>query len=380
MIEVRMLTNDEMKQAIRLSDATFRDEEQPSMAEAFPFIFSDSAMHCSFGAFENAKLVSFMGLVPWTVRIGEARLRVFSLGSVCTHPDVRGRGMASEVLSAVYEYIGQAGASLLLVSGNRSLYTRNGCAAFGRIRKYGWDEQAANLVLGRVVDPNRQVREMKVADIFELYDVASARGVRYDLGVNELATLLKSEALASCMKMKHRILVSEESGVIRAFGVFGEPADPRSRGVVLEYGGEPGTVMRLAAHAVRSFNMNGLDFPVPWHETELHHQMTFAGLPSSEEDHLGTIRIIDAKALVEQLQPWLESKDARASAELRIEHQEDGVWHLQAGDDQIRLSGDELIRLVFDCSSAEAAGHELPAFLKQLFPIPFPYTGGLNYI
>ncbi|MFC5528097.1 GNAT family N-acetyltransferase [Cohnella yongneupensis] len=380
MADVRMLTKSEMKEAISLADATFRDAEQPSMAGAFPFIFSDCSMQVSFAAFENGQLVSFMGLVPWIVRIGDARLRVFSLGSVCTHPDARGRGTATEVLRAVYDYIRRAGASLLLVSGYRKLYTRSGCAPFGRVRRYAWDEEAANRVLSVEGGPSSRMREMEHADLFALYEIASARCVRYDLGVNELATLLKAEALASCMKVKHRIMVFEEEGIVKAFAVFGVAADFSRRGVVLEYGGDPDKVMRLVGQAIRSFPVAGVDFPVPWYETELQDQLALAGLPYSEEDHLGTINIVDGNALMEQLRPWLESRDSEASSALNIVRLEDGAWQLQAGDQRIRLTADELIKFVFDCSSAEVKEPEVPIRLKTLFPVPFPYTAGLAYV
>ncbi|AJY74320.1 GNAT family N-acetyltransferase [Paenibacillus beijingensis] len=375
---VRMLVNDEMKEAIRLSDATFRDAEQPSMAGTFPFIFSDSALHVSFGAFKDGELVSFMGLVPWIIRIGEARLRVFSLGSVCTHPDARGRGIASEVLRLVYGYIRRAGASLLLVSGYRTLYTRTGCAPFGRIRRYTIDELTAESFPGFEGSASLKVREMEPADIYALNETASSRSVRYELGVGELASLIKAEALASCMKMKHRVLVAEYGGTVTAFTVIGVPFDPERHGIVLEQAGDPEAVVRLILNAVKRFGLKGLDFPVPWHETELHSRL--AGVTSSVEDHLGTIRIVDGELLLAQLRPWLDQKNSGASGTIGLEQKDDGSWLLKAGQNGLALTSKEMTRLLFDCASAEDPKPEGTAFLKELFPVPFPYTAGLTYI
>ncbi|MDB4866462.1 MAG: hypothetical protein JWR03_795 [Cohnella sp.] len=375
---IRMLTNEEMKEAVRLSDATFRDDTQPSMGEAFPYIFSDSMMHVSFGAFEEGKLLSFMGLVPMTIRIGDACLRVFSLGSVCTHPDARGKGIASEVLSEIYRYIRQAGASLLLVSGGRTLYTRTGCAPFGRTLRYGLDQLTADVLLSSEDPCTLKIREMAASDIHEIYETASRRDIRYDLGINELAMLIKVEALASCLKMKHRVLVAEHEGTVRSFGVFGIPVDPQRSGLVLEYAGDAASVVCLAAHAVKKFGLSGLDFPVPWHETELNNRLSM--VPSSEEDNVGTIRIVDGQALVNQLRPWLDRKAAGNSAAIRLKELDDRSWLLEAGTNRMTLSADELVRIVFDRASTKDPELEGTGSMKGLFPVPFPYTAGLAYI
>ena len=378
MADIRMLTNEEMKVAVRLSDATFRDAEQPSMGTAFPHIFADPMMHLSFGAFEGGKLVSFLGLVPWTIRIGEAKLRVFSLGSVCTDPEARGRGMASEVLQEIYRFIRKAGASLLLVSGNRTLYTRTGCAEFGRIARFGLDAETAERLLASPSASAYSVREMAPEDIYDLYDLASQRSVRYDFSVNELAALIKSEALASCLKMKHRVLIAENGGKPAGFAVIGVAIRSERRGLVLEQAGEPDAVVRLATQAVKSFGLAGLDFPVPWHETELHARLQ--GVPSSNEDHLGTIRVMDGAALVEQLRPWLDSSKPGAAAGLRLEEREDGSWMLDTGSQRLILTPRELVRLLFDRATDDDAAPIQAHAPEGLFPIPFPYPGGLAYI
>jgi predicted N-acetyltransferase YhbS len=375
---IRRLTNDEIREAVRLSDATFRDEEQPSMGEAFPFIFSEPAYHVSFGAFEDGKLLSFMGLVPWNIRIGEARLRVFSLGSVCTHPDARGRGIASEVMNAVNEYVRDTGASLLLVSGTRTLYTRAGCARFGRVSRYQLEENTVVRLLAGLPASSMRIREMLPTDLFAMQEAASDRSVRYEFGVSELATLIKSEALASCIKMKHRVLVAEQEGALIAFAVLGVPTDPKRRGILFEYAGNPSAVVQLAGYAVKHLDMTGLDFPVVWQETELHEKL--GGMHYSVEDNVGTIMVVDGGQLITQLQPWLESKGVASSSGLRLEQRQDGIWLLEMGSDGLVLTANQLARLLFDCATAEESLPDGAERMREQFPVPFPYTAGLAYI
>ncbi|GMX60126.1 hypothetical protein Elgi_68930 [Paenibacillus elgii] len=130
-----MVVAEEIADAIRGSDVVFRDVEQISMGAAFPGVFS-ATLTQSFGAYEDGKLVSFMGLVPAVLRIGSARVPMFSIGSVFTPPEFRGHGYAGDILEAVKTHVRASGGALVYVSGNRSLYTRNQCHPFGAINRY----------------------------------------------------------------------------------------------------------------------------------------------------------------------------------------------------------------------------------------------------
>lgn len=383
---VRRVTNTELQQAVRLSDETFRDAEQPSMGQAFPFIFSEAEDHHSFGAFQDdGKLLAFMGLVPWIFRVGDARLRVFSLGSVCTAPEARGQGLASDILQAVYRHIGEAGASLLFVSGGRSLYTRTGCVPFGRVRRYGIDPQAARAIAA-AGGGTEQLREMAPADLFDVHQVASGRDVAYDYSAREMSALIKAESFASCVKMNHRALVAETDGAVTAFAVVGVPRDPQKNGRVIEFGGSPAIVTRLAAEAVIRYRMAGLDVHVPWHEREWDDCLSGFGLPGEEGSSSGTIKVVDGGALLGQLRPWLESRQAGGAQGLRLTRADDGHWLLGSeGGASAALTDAELVRLLFDYADADTDGDQ-PTWpegaerYRELFPAPLPYPVGLGYI
>src|SRR5690554_2912648 len=117
-MDIRNVKPNEIDQAIQLANGIFRGEGHSSMGDAFPHVFSKGINH-SFGAFDGDRLVSFMRLVPSKMKVGEAELNIFSIGGVCTHEDYRQRGISSKLLKRVYQYIDEAEASLLLISGDR---------------------------------------------------------------------------------------------------------------------------------------------------------------------------------------------------------------------------------------------------------------------
>ncbi|WP_336786186.1 GNAT family N-acetyltransferase [Paenibacillus sp. MMO-177] len=379
MVQIRRLTGAEMQEAIRLSDATFRDGNQTSMGQLFPFLFSEAALHLSYGAFEeDGKLVSFMGVVLWTIRIGEAALRVASLGSVCTEPSARGKGYASLLLEQVQSFTRDAGASLLLVSGDRSLYTRAGCALFGRISKYRMDALHAESFMGGS-EAKGEIREMRPDDLFALQEAAETREVRYQVGVNELGTLLKAEAMAGVMRMNQRVLVEGTKGIGTSFAVIGVTSETQPKGTVLEYAGDSDKVVRLFAEAVNRFGLQSLEIPIPWHEKDIHERLS--AIPSTEDGQPGTVKILSGEALMDQLSPWLEKRGDVSG--LRLNRMENSGWELSdsTGRPSVTLNDEELIRLLFDRIGTDAV--LLPAeaqAYRELFPIPFPYTAGLCFV
>ncbi|TCM99072.1 putative N-acetyltransferase YhbS [Paenibacillus sp. BK033] len=378
MVQIRRLTDAEMKEAVRLSDATFRDGNQTSMGRIFPFLFSDAALHLSYGAFEeDGKLASFMGVVLWTIRIGEAALRVASLGSVCTEPSARGKGYASRLLEQVQSFTRDAGASLLLVSGDRSLYTRAGCSLFGRISKYRMNALQAESLLGNA-EAIGEIREMRPEDLFGVQETAEAREVRYQLGINEFGALLKAEAIASVMRMSQRVLVQESRGKVVGFAVIGL-SDTQPNGAVLEFAGDSAQVVRLFANAVDRFGLQSLEIPVPWHEKDIHARL--AAIPSSEEGQPGTVSILSGEALLDQLSPWLKKQEPASG--LRLERRDNGSWRMtdSAGRPSVALSDAELVQLLFDRAGTDTL--HLPAeaqAYQDLFPVPVPYTSGLCFV
>jgi GNAT superfamily N-acetyltransferase len=71
--------------------------------------------------------VSQMHLTYSHVSVCGYRVKVASIGGVCTHPDYRGRGIATELLHHSLHEAASNGARIVLISGTRGLYRRAGC-------------------------------------------------------------------------------------------------------------------------------------------------------------------------------------------------------------------------------------------------------------
>ena len=380
MTEIRFVSNEELREAAALSDSVFRDAEQTSMGVAFPHIFAAGSSH-SVGAFEAGKMVAFMGLVPKIIQVGRSQLQVHALGSVCTAPEFRGKGHASLMLDYVYTFIKQTGTSLLLVSGDRSLYTRSGCTTFGALNHY--------IITAQDVMNYRQDDEVKrinyrlfaAKDIFALHQLLKNSSVRYEGSIHDTAQLIDSEAVASNHRLNHKVYVAELDGkviasvIVAASGRLTSDSEP----FVVEWNGVATVAVSLISYVMKELSIAQLHLCSPWHEDDLHKALE--GTSFTRNQNSGTIKIIDAANFLEQLKPHLIEKNADAASVINLVASEDALaFDLSVLGNIIQISYDELVALIFDPGADISSLKPYKSILDTLFPIAFPYTAGLHYV
>ncbi len=441
MKQLKHLDKLELAEAVKLADLVFRDPGQRSMGQSFPAIF-DSALGLSLGVIEEGNVVSFLGFVPQQIAVGGAMLDACALGSVCTHPDYRGQGHASVLLGEAFHQAQAIGASLMLISGTRSLYRRNGCHAFGSMRRY-------RLEAGSQAQADARARPLRPSDWFRLHSLSNAKPAAYRRSIAELAGQLQSAAVASMYDFAHSSYVLEEDGELTAYAVIASgpiPAGSDMEPFVVEWGGDDSKALAAMRAAMQEMGLSSLLLFVGSHETPM--RQLLQGSLYSTSHNQGTVKIIDLPLLWRQLRPYLDSRqrDGQAApAVMEPVRSPSGEFALRLGDDEIPLSMREWTALLFDgpeaqlddgpdafvrqCAAPEAdagptrtasrsgadagptrtasrsgadaaaetavavqtpaepaSGPRLPLTqeqaqkLKPYFPIPFPYTAGLSYI
>jgi len=378
MTEIRLVAAEEMAYAIRGSDAVFRDAEQTSMGVAFSAVFS-TALSQSLGAYVDGKLVSFMGLVPATLRIGPARVPMFSIGSVFTLPEFRGHGFAGALLQAGKAHVRASGGALIYVSGTRSLYLRNQCHLYGAIDRYVIGPAQGVELLQAGAGAGIVVREFLPTDWLHLGELAAARRIAVDQSVRELAELIACEAYASCFKLRHRTLVATKGDRVAAFAVVATPDERGSERepFAVEWAGDADALAALFGQAVVSYGLPQLELPVAWHEAELSYALS--GVPSAAGRNLGSLHVADAERIFASLTPYWHT---RVTGNLpRIRTLADHRYTLTASDSRtFELDSESLVSLLFDPMPLLPAVLEVRGAISGQFTVPLPYAGGLNYV
>ncbi|MEH7236001.1 GNAT family N-acetyltransferase [Bacillus sp. JJ1562] len=359
MVEYRLLKEDEFQQAIDLADKVFRKEGHVSMGIAFPQVFSP-AFNQSYGAFIDEKLVSFIGLVPSVLHIEGAEVQAYSIGAVCTEPTYRRRGLANTLLEMIFDHVNKSGASVLFISGDLPIYIKQGCTHYGEINQY-------KIRQGELTgNKSYTVRELGPYDWFTLRKLSHNRRVRYEQTMYEMAQLNHSAGFASIFKMNHKVLVAEDNHQIKAFLVFGLPYHEQD-GVdsrVIEWGGDPDAIRALLSE---SFN-DGLDslvVNVPTFEKDLIQELDLLQ-EKVKQQYPGTIKIVKLDVLLHQLAPYFKDK-------LEISTVDENHKRLLLNGNSVIMSNQDLEELILN-------GSKNAPYLKDIFPIPFPFPQGLNYV
>jgi predicted N-acetyltransferase YhbS len=380
MTEIRFVRNEELTEAAALSDSVFRDADQTSMGVAFPHIFS-AGLSQSVGAFEDGKMVAFMGLVPKIIRIGSAQLQIHCLGSVCTAPAYRGKGHASLMLDQVYDFIKQSGTSLLLVSGDRTLYTRTGCTIFGELNHYVITKQDAKMDQLHSGAHAINYRLLEATDTFQLHKLHTNNNVRYESSINDTAQLIDSKAVASIKKLNHKVYVAEFGEKLIASVIVAVPSKlaTDAEPFIVEWNGVAKVAVSLISYVIQDLSLASLQLHSPWQEKELHEAL--GGISFTKVRNSGTIKMIDSKRLWNQLMPHLIEKNAYAASVIDcIENGASEAVHLSILGESVQIDYHEFIALIFDPNADIPNLKPYKSVLDSLFPIAFPYTAGLHYI
>lgn len=367
-MDFRNIAENEIDQAIKLADEVFRGEGHHSMGDAFPHVFAKGLNH-SFGAFDGNKLVSFMGLVSSKIHIGNAKVRTFSIGAVCTHEDYRQRGISSKLLHKVYRYIDQAEGSLLFISGDRGLYTRNHCYHFGNTYQYSIAESK--------IEENGYeglIRRGKAADIFQIDHLRKQSNVYFESSLWEWSTLLEASGYTSTFKIKQSLFVAESKDAVEGYVVIGLPHEKSSKqeAIVTEWGGEPSAVHGILANLLVEGLTTEINLTIPWHEK--YHQ-EFSVYPVKQLQQGGTIYVVDAERFIEQIRPYLSESNMALAETIRITQKGMDEFQLVYEQSAIALTRKKLTEVLFSVQSKSR-----PKELEKLFPIPLPYLEGIYYV
>ncbi len=417
-MKIRKLQESELNQAAALANKVFCSEKQGDMGAFFPTLFRTGLSH-SYGAFDQkGNLVSFMGLVPLRIISGTVRIDAFSVGAVCTDPSSRGLGLAGELLQQCREHALRAGASLLFISGDRSLYTRAGSMAYGGASKFVIKSDSAKLLEDN--GSQATVRDMLPEDIFTVHDLLQRRPATIDWSIQELQQFIGSAPLAGVSGLEQHIRVAESPvGQTTAMAVFAVPmdreipsapidpsgstpptvttsqtspalspteaspasptieADVMRTGQMLEWAGDPEALPLLIADAVSRYLLDELTLILPWQDTRVSEvlQQAFQVSPDNQ-NNAGTVMIVDAAALITQV--GLAEEDGQPDKPT-ISVLADSQFEFHTGGYSIPVDGGpELCSLLFDPDSPILKKSGLNGGIPSTVQLPYMY--GLYFI
>jgi GNAT superfamily N-acetyltransferase len=319
----------------------------------------------------DGKPVSHVRLVNNALSLYGCRVKIASIGGVCTHPDYRGQGIAGALLDHCMETAAGAGAGLVLISGDRDLYRRAQAVDAGLTLEVALTPGSIDAPPGAP-----EARPAVPEDWRSCAQLYQSEPVRFVRSADFFAQALSRHG-------RRGLWIIERAGSALAYmrlsRYWGAPAGDRRR-VLAEYAGSRAALVDALPSLFEAGEFKQIEFWAPHHDREMAHLLDQRGMelrPRTIADH--TIRLLDLPRLMQRLRPYVAARLRRAEARgLRFEQRERGcVFAL--GDEKVELDLAQSAKLVLGGPGTPRVEGELGSVLNSLFPLPFPLPG-LNYV
>lgn len=352
----------EIASSLRLmADLIFRTGEEPGevMNDQFPLLFSNENIQNTYYIEEDSGIASQASIFREKVFINGLALDVVSLGSVCTLPKFRHKGMSSAIIRKIIANLKEEHCPLLLISGDIELYTKLGAVKGGIILrgKISSGNTTSKYVL-KIVPMARRIS--RVRHYWELYSKEPYRYLRTE---RQMAALLNATWF---LRKNYKMVLIEatSSGRTIAYVIAWVRAGSRT-GHVIEYAGSREAVFSIFQNIHRLLSIDQAEFKVQVDDITFRSICNESGIRLTPAYSQGTVRVIDPVVMIEQMKPWfLEHMGHNASF---LVDKEDN-WLLRMGPRTQEGKGmNQLSKFLF--------GKE-----EGCLAIPLMFTDDLNYV
>jgi len=324
------------------------------------------------------------------IKMYDGEIRAGSIGGVCTHPDHRGRQLASRLLEYCTQQLVDEGAKLMLISGAHGVYTRLGNVPQGRYIHFSidrehssqWRSTATNLVVRKATEEDALICNM-------LYQAESIHFLRRK---SDFSVALHNPMSNPYIHAEQWII--ERSGQVVAYLFLGSDWGVELGAGIRHTGEYAGSRLALADAfniIMTTSDLKELSLSVSWQDMELIQLLQEGGYNGTAMPLYGhTLRIINFPGFMNDLRPIMRARlDANLLRGLRFEQSGPrlggiGVdrYTIRRGSDRLELDGASMTCLIMGSTDIKAKSIHLPGALAEVIPALFPlpsFLPGLNY-
>jgi GNAT superfamily N-acetyltransferase len=372
---------EEIPDVVELANRVFRPDGEASMGEEYPLLYAPENAGNLRLFLEEERPVSLVGMVERPVSLLGTRHMCCEIGSVCTHPDYRGRGLATRLLENARRRALGHGCDLFLISGGRGLYRRQGYVDAGQYVHI--TVTAGSLSASQTVD----IRPSGTGDLGSLVDLHSAEPVRFVRPPEDFRALLDGGCTLN--GQADTWLVETSTNRPAAYVLCRSPG---SRGVkegelwIDELAGSRLAVARALPALLNEYEANEAHIEGLAADLELIEVARARDWQVESRGFHGTVGIIDPRRFWNGIQPLIGERLGKRARDLHLSA-DDGRVNLSFGNERIVLPEmADFTRLVFlpseqrDPLQVDLTDDARPrGILDRLFPLPL-VSYGLNYV
>jgi len=333
---------------------------------------------------DGGRVVSVVHMTFRRVVLLGTRHLACAFGGVCTDPDYRGRGLASRLLEDARQRALERGADLVLISGSRGLYLRQGYVRVGAFN-------VASVRRRQVPSEGRYLlRRGRPEDVPALLGIYAAEPTRFERSRDEWRSALARDRVLHAPGGV-RLVCPEGDDTPVAFvayrlgGAPWERKDPRALSVI-EAGGARDAIIGALGPLMDEHGASEVEVYYSDCDAQMRALADALGWRSEPFTFRGTVGIIDPVRFWDTCAPlFAEQLGDGEFSRLRFE-QRGGGAAIACEDERLVLPDmAALTRLVFthgahreELTAELGPDSPLRRILEQLFPLPL-VNYGLNY-
>lgn len=364
-------TAEQLDDVVALANSVFR-REGGDMAAEFPLLFHPQRTEQLHIFTHRGRPVSLVGVTVNDVTMLGCPTRIACLGSVCTAEAHRKRGLAGHLVNAAAAAARDQGASVLLISGGRTLYARRGAVDAGAFLEVSLaPEQIACDAAGLAVERLNEGDCEAALRLFEAEPVRFRRCV---------------EDYAATVHCRCETRLARRGGEPVAVASLAQPKEKQVR--LVEFAGSRPAVAAIVAGAARDSDAQRVTVRgYPW-DRGLRDVFLGWSVKPELRTFRGTVKLLDPARLWEDFRPLLSERiGAEAAASIEVHAEADA---LKIHTLTFRRAGEEITLCRAAALTAALLGHPkrrplgrnsrgLGGVLKRALPVPLPMYG-LNYV
>jgi len=377
-------TREKLQAVIDLANRVFRTKRPGDMGAEFPLLFGPDRLQCLRVFEKDGRPVSLVAtVINDTVLLG-CSVRVACIGSVCTDPDCRGRGLAGRLMDDAVERARAAGAALMLISGRRTLYTRRGSHGEGRFDRY-------ELVPEQLPETTElTVTELPPQACRGALRMHEAEPIRFRRTEAQYAAQIACGFVQDAPGKTYAVRRGDRLVAVFSVRRLGPPTDDASESGVLvaEKAGSRTAVLEALRPIAEQWGAERIKIDAYPTDAVLREACGRIGASAETASFYGTFKLLDAARAWRDYGPLLaERLGPELYGQISIEAESDPLKihtvTFQRGAQLVELRGArEILAALFGSKEidplAEAEG-ELADALRQALPLPVPMYG-LNYV
>lgn len=295
----------ELESIISLADSVFKPRGR-SMGEVFPVLFSSENLHNLRIVASEKRPVSLMGILVNELSFYGYKIKIASIGSVCTAPEHRRKGLATKLFHNVQKYLKQRHVPVMLISGRRGLYKRGGCCEFGIVYDFNLSE-----IRRRTKSLQIRVEEYKPCELDSILRLYQREPVRFLRKREEIEKIMEVLSVSQSVFWSKLILIKQNNLVTAYMLLVREEEDSAEPVQVFEYAGNRDHLVRSISLIKDKFLREEWNFlwSVPHQDKELIQKMQQMSIPArvgTVRDH--TIKILNFPELMISLSGYIAER------------------------------------------------------------------------